>query len=360
MKNKYNKLNEYNGQDSNFIEMVQNVNAFIDESKMRKQAEIERERQRSLNATNALKNAIESAYGRGSDAALATTYEKVKKSQSFPEIKATNLIPPRAVGPLEEIPASTLFQDSIMLKKVLANTQLKSEHTMRASLAMAKNLKPIARNREAFDAEGNLINGYAKGSEHSPGNYDNEKFAFKIHNTALGGVDVGSMGFPAYISNYSENNGASWDSLSFVNATEDSYVYQRGDRSFTLEFKMIITNKNDLNAIMDPGIPEITTYYPMTRKTFWEKLQFLNTLTRPKIDSKTGVIREVPFCRMTIGNFIRSQRCIIDGVAFNYDPLIWDLEEDKIAPTMVNITITGKYLHGVPNVDTQYYGVNYE
>ena len=357
----WNRLNEYVGQ-SRIPDMSDSIAKITSTYNIIAESEREYERQRKNNSTKAVKNAIESIYGRGLNLISDQSFESIT-NKDYPNVSTADLLPPRAVGPLEEMPIGTLFQDSIMLENVVKQTQVKAEHKLQANLAMNRSVRRTLPNGELKIIKNKLNVGPMVFDYFDP----DVDFTFKIKNMALENSKYGhTKWFPAYIQNYNENIGASWDAIHFINATEDKYIYQKGDRSFTLEFILFVGAKDyiDLNGVelkiekeRIAGIPELKTYQIITSPEFIDHLEFLQKLTRPSLDN--GVISEVPFCELTIGNLIVKQKCIFDSVAFNFDPLLWDLNIDSpnyLRPNMVVLSLTGKYLHDNPSVDTQFYG----
>jgi len=372
------KYNEYVGQ-SRLKSKIDEINKFESTYDITAESEREYERQRALNKSNAVKNAVEALYEKGATAVENFAFNSAKSvlfgggqipgiTGSLPD--ASTLLPPRAVGPLEEMPYATLFTDSIMLQNVVSKTMIAAEHRLKAKLATHKTADGIAPNKW-----------YKEPGLQSPADFfDINRFTFAIRNKAYTYTTVNPppgvyqdpngiyQAFPAYIKTFNENLGATWDAVHFINATEDKYIYQKGDRSFTLEFILFATHASDLesstieleqsrtnNAM---GIPDIKFYSLFSAYELEFALEFLNKLIRPKIVN--DVITEVPFCELTLGNMFNKQKCIFDGVSLNYD-LLWDLNMESpgyLKPKMVEVTLTGKFLHDNPSTDTRYYAIN--
>lgn len=362
------KNNEYVGQ-SRIKSKIDEVNQFKSSYDITKESEREYERQKANNKTNVIRNAIESVYEKGATAVGGLTYNRAKDiifdGGQIPGITgnlpdASILIPPRAVGPLEEMPLATMYSDSIMLQNIVSKTMIAAEHRLRANLAVKKTVEGIGPNKYYKES----------GQQYSPveDSFDINEFTFAIKNTAMTGkaYPTGAyQGFPAFIKTFNESLGATWDSVHFINATEDKYIYQKGDRSFTLEFTLFSTfadefeiteirqTQSDRNRAM--GIPDLETYPIFSAYELEYSLEFLNKLIRPKVEN--NIITEVPYCYLTMGNMFHNQKCIFDGVSLNYE-MLWDLNLNSVGylkPKIVEVTLTGKFLHENPSTDTRYY-----
>lgn len=180
-------------------------------------------------------------------------------------------------------------------------------------------------------------------------------FDFRILNLASGKEER----FPAYIRNFNESVSSSWNSTALINHTENAYVYQNADRSFTLDFAVLATqeedgteNKEEYTVYTTNGT---STLQVIGKKDMWRKMNFLHSLTRPAYTSN-GLYDKSPFCKIWIADLIKGQHAIVDGVSINYDPLLWDLNDGDIKPMIAIITLSGKLLHSVqPSVNHIYY-----
>jgi len=371
-------------------EAVNRINKITSNYDITKASELEYERQRQNNHTKLIENAVQSVVGRGMGLVGSLSYSSIGSDNfGLDNINAPDLIPPRAVGPLEEMPLNSMISDSIRLQNVLKNTQTKVEHELRVNVELNKRTtRKIAITGEERTFGNSIPNVFTKAnvinsnSESGTGaislrallsqkkvasrfiaNTDEEKqfsneftkhnqyvfdsdyfdpnvFTFIIENMAM---QNGKMNFPAHITSYNESTSANWDAMSFVNAVEDSYVYQRTEKSFTLEFTINIVGE------------EARATDTITIEKFKEYIQFLNAIVRPKLGDDQK-IEAVPYCKITLGDYIVDQYGFIDSVNLNYDPNIWDYTPGNQMPMFCNVSLTGKYLYGSPSVDTKFYG----
>jgi hypothetical protein len=181
------------------------------------------------------------------------------------------------------------------------------------------------------------------------------EFNFSIRNMASNVIEY----FPAHIQALNESSTPSWNSVSLINRSEDIYIYNKSDRGFNLDFWLLATQEE----IDGEDVPENYTIFTSNgsatleaigKKELWKKMNFLQTLSRPKYDNNVYV--KAPFCKLWIGDLFKNFDCIIEGINFNYDPMIWDVGSDDVKPMIVQINMAGKILHeSPPSVDTKFY-----
>jgi len=209
-----------------------------------------------------------------------------------------------------------------------------------------------------------ISNKHSKGTTYSAEPLKNDTFKFRIVNLAKNPDESQGENFPAYIQNFNESISPSWNNISFINRSEDIYIYQRAERSFNLEFflfatvlnegDIIKTNLRDKGFVNHLPFNKSMTIDVIDKKTMWRKINFIQSLARPKyVEEKYN---KAPYCRIWLGDLIKGQLAIIDGININYDPLIWDLNDGDIKPMIAMISLTGKLLHNTPpSVDTNFY-----
>ncbi len=378
---------------SNFKSMSDKINKVHKSYDIVKASQIEYERQRQNNHTKLIQNAVESAVGRGLGLVGNLSFSSVRSDNfGLDNISAQDLIPPRAIGPLEEIELNSVASDSIRLQNVLKNTQLKAEHRLRAKTELKKRARRVVAGTEddklfgvdipnvsrdfliidtsttsqslynsgnvakhamnkvaqranvVGDSAIKLISNQYSVDDQYVAPYDSvsgDNFEFSIKNL---GLDANSLrSFPATISTYNESVGASWDALGFVNAVEDSYVYQKTDKSFSLEFELFVSWDSENLPNGASPVNEFNDY-----------IQFLNALTRPAIVDDR--ISAVPYCEITLGDWIVKQTAFIDSINLNYDPNIWNYTPGLQQPLFCKVSLTGKYFYGSPSNTTKFYG----
>lgn len=184
-----------------------------------------------------------------------------------------------------------------------------------------------------------------------------KSFMFAIKNMATGDLEY----FPAYISTFNEGTSAAWNSISLINRSEDVYTYQKSDQNFNMDFIIVATKLDEFGK----GTPEqFTVYRPngsvkldvVGKSDMWRKMNFLQALMRPLYEN--GHYIRAPYARLWLGDLYTDQDIIVESINFNYDPLIWDLNDGDIKPMIVTISMGGKILHSTPpaaNTDYTYY-----
>jgi len=193
---------------------------------------------------------------------------------------------------------------------------------------------------------------------------DSSTFNFKIKNMASGW----SRSFPAHISNFNEAVSTTWNNISLINRSEDIYIYQRAERSFNLEFVIFASAENitpeieseDFNSTITistgNGNEEVGV---MSKEMMWDRINFLHRLSRPEYSTK-GTFNKAPYCKLWIADLFKGIRAIIESVNINYDPLLWDINENvksgQVKPMIAMITLSGKFLHDIsPSAYTDFY-----
>lgn len=185
-------------------------------------------------------------------------------------------------------------------------------------------------------------------------------FLFKIRHLASEQEEF----FPAFIQNISETITPTWNSVGFINRSEDLYVYEKASRSFALGF-LLFADKHESE---EKDIPEKFTVYTTNgaatldvigKDALWRKIRFLQSLAYPTY-SEDGTYKRAPFGRFWMGNLIQGVTFVMDGLTLNYEPLVWNLNSDEVRPMIVNVTMTIKILHNSPPSSvTDFYGVFY-
>jgi hypothetical protein len=372
-----------------------------------KKAELEYERLRQLNyagilSTSQVTNAATNLIGGYTPKRLVGVFQNQAsdvarvnaRARAYNQalISLASTVFPRAVGPVEELPFRQL-QDSVRRKMILTRTQLGAEQRLIAKFMQGrynvwvKNEEEYSSTRESdipvvkYDRNA-LMNVWGKeledqytrntGLENPRFGYRDESFPFYIHNLANGIREV----FPAFIKTLTETATASWNSQSFINRSEDVYIYQGAERSFDMGITLFASSSGQKIRVKIPdiekniGFPmhpivEEGTNLPlidfMTKEDLWRKINFLHQCTRPQyVDDR---FYKAPYCLLTIGHLYQDIMAIIESINLSYEPLIWDLNIDAdgaifggIKPMVIDVTISGKLLHrSPPTASYQFY-----
>ena len=132
------------------------------------------------------------------------------------------------------------------------------------------------------------------------------------------------MIFRAYISDMSDNVDASWDGVKYAGRGDQFYIYSGFTRKMSVSFKVAALSRQEME--------------PM-----YQKLNFLMSNLMPDYGGPNKVLMRGPMMRMTIGNWIDGQLCILNSLS--YKPLAespWEIglnDEEMILPHIVEVTL---------------------
>lgn len=149
---------------------------------------------------------------------------------------------------------------------------------------------------------------------------------FRIE-TILDQTNSNWMIFRAYITDISDSVSAEWSDIGYINRSEKLKIYNGFDRSINVSFKVAALSKEEM-------------------KPMYQKLNYLMSGMAGKYNQ--GLL-EGTFSRITIGNYIDRQHCIIKSLTYkipNDSP--WEISmrepegEDKllILPHIIEVSLT--------------------
>lgn len=274
----------------------------------------------------------------------------------------------KAIGPLEELPANR-YEGVTSAYNTIRYTYKEEDLATfgREAISMMPPKLPV-----------NVVDPTAFANKYAPGEAEyslakvvgdipaNGVFTFKIQNLARDpGSDV--EWFPAYIEDFNESVSAEWGEISFINRSEDMYVYQRASRDFNLEF-VLFADSRERDTFIASGKSgdgdghrfkfytnnKTSTLGAITKEDLWRKINFLHSLMRPKYDK--GRYAASPFVRLWLGNLYTGIYAMVEELTINpSDPLLWDLADENIRPMIMKISMSGKFLHKkVPSASKDY------
>lgn len=149
---------------------------------------------------------------------------------------------------------------------------------------------------------------------------------FRIE-TILDQIHSNWMIFRAYITDISDSVNAEWSDISYINRSEKLKIYNGFDRSINVSFKVAALSKEEM-------------------KPMYQKLNYLMSGMAGKYN---GGLLEGTFSRVTIGNYIDRQHCIIKSLTYkilNDSPWEIAMKEpeggDKllILPHIIEVSLT--------------------
>lgn len=270
----------------------------------------------------------------------------------------------KAIGPLEELPANR-YEGATSVVNTVRYTY--KEEDLAAFGKEAISMLPPKLPHNVLDPTA-FANRWSPDNEYSLAKVIDSIpakgiFTFKIQNLARDpGKDI--EWFPAYIENFNESISAEWGEISFINRSEDMYVYQRASRDFNMEFVLFASQHERANSVISGDGDgskfkfymdnKTSTLEAMTKDDLWRKINFLHSLCRPKYTN--GRYAASPFIRLWLGGLYTGIYAKIDELTINpSDPLIWDLADENIRPMIMKITLSGKFLHKkVPSASAGY------
>lgn len=123
--------------------------------------------------------------------------------------------------------------------------------------------------------------------------------------------------FRAYLNQISDQYGSEWEATKYIGRGENFYTYKGFDRKISLSWTVVAQSKQEL--------------LPM-----YEKLNYLASLCAPDY-SKSGYMRG-NILTLTVGNYIKEQRGILQGLTYemNDENATWDI--DKEVPHLIKVS----------------------
>ena len=103
------------------------------------------------------------------------------------------------------------------------------------------------------------------------------------------------MIFRAYLTQFSDNVDATWNSVKYAGRGEDFYIYNGFGRKIQINFKVAALSAEEM-------------------KPMYQKLNYLMSNLMPDYD---GVLMNGPLVKMTVGNWIDSQVGILNSLSYN-------------------------------------------
>jgi hypothetical protein len=139
--------------------------------------------------------------------------------------------------------------------------------------------------------------------------------------------DAKWMIFRAYITDLSDNVDATWNSVKYAGRGDQFYIYESFTRKMSVTFKVASLSRQEME--------------PM-----YQKLNFLMSNLMPDYstkDSSQGLLMKGPMMRMTIGNWIDGQLCVINSLSYKIPTdSPWEIglnDEELILPHIVEVTL---------------------
>ena len=123
----------------------------------------------------------------------------------------------------------------------------------------------------------------------------NDLVKFRIQAINTDSPDLaGWMAFRAYITDLSDNTDATWNEVKYAGRGDKFYIYDGFSRKMSVSFKVAALSEEEM-------------------KPMYQKLNFLMSNLMPDYDKN---LMRGPMMRMTIGNWIDGQLCILNSLSY--------------------------------------------
>jgi hypothetical protein len=130
------------------------------------------------------------------------------------------------------------------------------------------------------------------------------------------------MIFRAYITQYSDNTDATWNSVKYAGRGEDFYIYNGFSRKIQIGFKVAALSAEEM-------------------KPMYQKLNFLMGNLMPDYN---GILMRGPLVKMTVGNWIDGQDGILNSLSYTIpQDSPWEIglgDQQLILPHIVEVSMT--------------------
>jgi len=131
------------------------------------------------------------------------------------------------------------------------------------------------------------------------------------------------MIFRAYITQYSDNTDATWNSIKYAGRGEDFYIYGGFSRKIQIGFKVAALSAEEM-------------------KPMYQKLNYLMGNLMP--DYKDNLLMRGPLVKMTVGNWIDGQDGILNNVSYTVpQDSPWEIslgDQQLILPHVVEVSLS--------------------
>lgn len=135
------------------------------------------------------------------------------------------------------------------------------------------------------------------------------------------------MIFRAYITDLSDTVDATWNGVKYAGRGDQFYIYDGFSRKMSVSFKVAALSRYEME--------------PM-----YQKLNFLMSNLMPDYStasSSQGLLMKGPMMRMTIGNWIDGQLCVLNSLSYKVSQETpWEIglnDEELILPHIVDVTL---------------------
>jgi len=135
------------------------------------------------------------------------------------------------------------------------------------------------------------------------------------------------MIFRAYITDLSDNVDATWNGIKYAGRGDQFYIYEGFTRKMSVTFQVASLSRQEME--------------PM-----YQKLNFLMSNLMPDYSTESssqGLLMKGPIMRMTIGNWIDGQLCVLNSLSYKVpQDSPWEIglgDQELILPHIVEVTL---------------------
>lgn len=161
--------------------------------------------------------------------------------------------------------------------------------------------------------------------------------------------------FPVILtSDIVDNSQASYEEINYIGRPDAVHIYKSVKRSFTIAFKVVATNKEDLHIMWN----KVDRLKGLTQPAF---KPFLNQANKITGDTSTDIFTRptAPIITLTLGDVYREVTGYFESVSVTIpNSSTWELEDGSQWPHICDVSCNFTYIGNVtPTIESKNYGV---
>lgn len=161
--------------------------------------------------------------------------------------------------------------------------------------------------------------------------------------------------FPAFLTaDIVDNSQASYEEINYIGRPDAVHIYKNMKRSFSVSFKVVATNKDEIPLIWK----KIDRLKGLANPAY---KPFLNTINPTTNQSETDIFTRptAPMVSLTIGDVFKNTVGYFDSVSVTIPQAsnIWELEDGRQFPHICDVALSFIHIGNVtPTIDSPNYG----
>ena len=161
--------------------------------------------------------------------------------------------------------------------------------------------------------------------------------------------------FPAFLTaDIVDNSQASYEEINYIGRPDAVHIYKNMKRSFSVSFKVVATNKDEIPLIWK----KIDRLKGLANPAY---KPFLNTINPTTDQSETDIFTRpsAPMVSLTIGDVFKNTVGYFDSVSVTIPQAsnTWELEDGRQFPQICDVTLSFIHIGNVtPTIDSPNYG----